>query len=99
MSDEFVPFARVLRRTRREREDPQELVAEITGARQATVSRWEQGTLFPEPVTHRALARYLNMPVGDLRALIERSELEAEKAKLAKKMSAVDQRLSAFIVR
>ena len=99
MPAEFQTFAKVLRSHRRAAEDPQERVAELSGAKQATVSRWEQGTLFPEPSTNRALARYLGMPVADLRALIERSELEAERANLARKLSAVDKRLSAFVVR
>ena len=94
MPAEFESFARVLRRTRREREDSQEHIAELTGARQATVSRWELGKLFPEPDTHRALARYLLMPVADLPALVERSELEAERAKLERKLSKVQSRLS-----
>ena len=98
MSVEPETFARVLRRTRRQRVDSQQDIADITGARQATVSRWEKGSLFPEPDTHRPLARYLGMPVADLRALVERSELQAERAKLERKLSQVDQRLSALML-
>jgi len=63
-----------------------------------TVSRWELGQLSAEPETHRALARYLGMPVAELRALVERSERESERAMLAKKLSVVEARLRAFSV-
>lgn len=93
---EFVPFATVLRQTRRAREQSQQLIADLTGARQATVSRWEKGLLYPEPETLRALARYLEMPVADVRRLVERSELEAERAKVSERLSSLDEQLHAL---
>ena len=72
-----VPFRKLLRRTRRDQEHSQQHVAALVGIRQATLSRFELGTLVPsDEAVQRNVARYLGIPVAELRSLLEREALE-----------------------
>jgi transcriptional regulator with XRE-family HTH domain len=71
-------FGRRLRRLRRLRGLKQEVVAEIAGVAQTTVSRWESGDVQPDAAVAAALLRTLAQPHeryadAPLRRLVERA--------------------------
>jgi len=91
-----IPFGTILRQFRRDNHHSQVHVSRLTGAQQPTVSRWEQGILFPEPFTHRRLARYLDVPVADLRRMVERSALHHERARIVARLTEIEHLLTAY---
>jgi transcriptional regulator with XRE-family HTH domain len=93
------PFKVLLRRHRRELEDSQMHVAALCGVRQPTIARWEAGTAVPEDEhAERALARYLGLPVSDLRRIIEHDRLRAERDALQRRLTEVDARIRTFSI-
>jgi transcriptional regulator with XRE-family HTH domain len=93
----YVPFRRLLRKTRRDQEHSQQHVSVLVGIRQATLSRFEMGTLVPnDEAVQRKLARYLGIPVAELRSLLDRDALEAERLALRERLGLVEARLEAY---
>jgi transcriptional regulator with XRE-family HTH domain len=93
----YVPFRKLLRKTRRDREHSQQHVSALVGIRQATLSRLEMGTLVPnDEAVQRSLARYLGIPVAELRFLVEREALEAERLALRERLGVVEARLQDY---
>jgi hypothetical protein len=71
----------------------------LVGIRQATLSRFEMGTLVPnDEAVQRNVARYLGIPVAELRSLLDRDELEAERLALRERLGVVEARLHAYEV-
>lgn len=89
-------FGKFLRRVRRAREITQADIALLVGVTQVTESRWEAEELAPAAEHHAALARFLHVPVADVREMVLRQQLEQKRARLRRDLSAVEGQIHAF---
>lgn len=86
-------FGSYLRRTRRGHYDEsQTTAAERLGLQQHIVSRIERGDA-PPPESITALAKYLGLPVKELRELIERERLLKEHRAAQRRLAEVEAKL------